>query len=89
MNPFDLVFAWSRFWCRSVLLRFRHRHTLGHTNPQSFSDAIAALQLKMLRDPASPNAVDILGVESDFERPALEAAGSEKEVQICQTVGET
>jgi hypothetical protein len=31
-----------------------------------------------LPDPAGPDSVYILGVEGDFERPALEATGAEE-----------
>jgi hypothetical protein len=68
-------------WCDWVgnSSRFLH-HAIVHSNPDSIPQAIPALQLQVLPDPAGPDSVYILGVEGDFERPALEAAGAEQEV---------
>jgi hypothetical protein len=65
------------------------RHALVHSDPDPLTQSIPALQFKVLPDPAGPDSVYILGVKGDFERPALEAAGAEEEVQICQAVCQT
>ena len=64
------------FWRREAYVLLRSHHVLRHPHPKPFTQPIAALQLQMLTDPAGPDAVDVFGVEGDFERPALEAAGS-------------
>lgn len=74
MDAFDL--GW-RSWVGGS--SFLH-HALVHSDPDPFTQSVAALQLKVLADPAGPDSIYILGIECDFERPALEAAGAEEKM---------
>lgn len=58
------------------------------SDPDAVAQAVAAFVLEVLVDPARPDAPDVFGVEGDAERPALEAAGAEEEVEVGEAVGE-
>lgn len=44
--------------------------------------------LKVLARPFQPHFEDVFGVESHLQRPALEAADAEEQVQVCEVVGQ-
>jgi hypothetical protein len=88
VSDFQSVDAFDRVR-RGWFLGSFFRHALVQSDPDPFPQPIPTLQLQVLPDPAGPDSVYVFGIEGDFERPALEAAGAEQQVQIRQAICQT